>query len=124
MATKGASNRYGNTRHGKQGKITDNTGFPWAKNFNKYSLKRHVKEHMNSLGFSSEYDYVAHAVKFANYIDRKNHVSYIRPNGQTVKYSKKTGELVIVDKKGYVTTYFKPDKGYEYYLGDRRKYRK
>lgn len=121
MATKGASNHYGNSRHGKQGHITEHTGFVWAKDFNKHSLQQHIEEHMESLGLSSVTDYVAHAVKFANYVDRKNHVSYIRPNGQTVKYSKKTGELVIVDKRGYVTTYFKPVKKYAYYLNDRRK---
>lgn len=121
MATKGASNHFGNARGGRQGHITIHIGFSWAKGFNKYSLKKHIKEHMKSLGFSSYSDYVAHAVKFANLIDRKNHVSYIRSNGQTVKYSKKTGEFVIIDKRRYVTTYFKPDKGYAYYLNDRRK---
>lgn len=120
MATKGASNHYGNSRHGKQGHITANTGFAWAKDFNKHSLKHHVDEHMKSLGLSCSDDYISHAIKFANLVDRENHVSYIRPNGQTVKYSKKTGELVIVDKRGYVTTYFKPDRGYAYYLDDRR----
>jgi pyocin large subunit-like protein len=121
MATKGASNHYGNARGGRQGHITAHTGFAWAKDFNKHSLVQHVDEHMKSLGLGAVTDYVAHAVKFANFIDRDNHVSYIRPNGQTVKFSKKTGELVIVDKRGYVTTYFKPDRGYAYYLDDRRK---
>ena len=125
MATKGASNHYGNARGGRQGRITAHTGFAWAKDFNKHSLAQHVDEHMKSLGFSSTEDYVAHAVRFANFVDRKNHISYVRPNGQTVKFSKKTGELVIVDKRGYVTTYFKPysspGRAYKYFLDDRRK---
>ena len=121
MATKGASNHFGNAKHSSQGRITTHTGFAWAKNFNKHSLAQHVDEHMKSLGLTSKTDYVAHAVKFANFVDRENHVSYVRPNGQTVKFSKKTGEFVIVDKRGYVTTYFKPDRGYAYYLDDRRK---
>ena len=33
MATKGASNHYGNARHGRQGHITTHTGFAWAKGF-------------------------------------------------------------------------------------------
>lgn len=125
MATKGASNHYGNARGGRQGHITAHTGFAWAKDFNKHSLKLHIDEHMKTMGLSSTADYVAHAVKFANFVDRENHVSYVRPNGQTVKFSKKTGELVIVDKRGYVTTYFKPyssvERAYIYYLEDRRK---
>ena len=123
MATKGASNHYGNARHGRQGHITTHTGFAWAKGFNRVSLLKHVKEHMVSLGFSSANDYAAHAVAFANRVDRQNHISYVRRTGQTVKYSKKTGEFVIVDKKGYVTTYFKPAEGLIYYLKDRRKYK-
>ena len=95
MSTKGASNRFGNARHGRQGHITSHTGFAWAKGFNKVSLAKHVEEHMRSLGLTSATDYVAHAVAFANHIDRKNHVSYVRrKTGQTVKFSKKTGELV------------------------------
>lgn len=35
MATKGASNRYGNSRGSSPGRITEHTGFAWAKDFNK-----------------------------------------------------------------------------------------
>lgn len=101
--------------------ITNNIGFAWAKDFNKFTLKKHIDEHMRSLGFSSVNDYVANSIRFANTIDRKNNVLYVRPNGQTVKYNKKTCEFVIVDKRGYVTTYFKPSDGYDYYLDDWRK---
>lgn len=121
MATKGASNHFGNARHGRQGHITAHIGFAWAKDFNKNSFDRHVNEHMESLGFTSPDEYKALAITFANHIDRQNNISYIRKTGQTVKFSKKTGELVIVDKKGYITTYFKPKDGLWYYLRDRRK---
>lgn len=121
MSTKGASNHYGNAKHGKNGNLTVHTGYAWAKDFNKHSLIRHVDEHMESLGFSSMSSYVSHAIKFANHIDRIYNVSYVRRNGQTVKFSKKTGEFVVVDKRGYVTTYFKPKTGYNYFLNDRRK---
>ena len=84
MSTKGASNHFGNARHGRQGHITSHTGFAWAKNFNKYTFDLHVAEHMKSLGFSTPSEYAAHAVAFANHVDRLNHISYVRPNGQTV----------------------------------------
>ena len=50
MATKGASNRYGNARGGRQGRPTQHTGFAWAKAFNKSTLadgKRKETEHIN-----------------------------------------------------------------------------
>lgn len=124
MSTKGASNHFGNARHGRQGHITSHTGFAWAKGFNKVSLARHVEEHMKSLGLTSATDYVAHAVAFANHVDRINNTSYVRKNGQTVKYNLKTNELVIVDKRGYITTYYKPKDGKQYYYNDRRRRKK
>ena len=124
MSTKGASNHFGNARHGKPGHITAHTGFAWAKDFNKHSFDRHVDEHMKSLGFTSPADYKAHAIAFANHVDRVNNISYVRRNGQTVKYNVKTNELVIVDKRGFITTYFKPKDGRQYYYKDKRRTKK
>ena len=90
MSTKGASNRYGNAGYGKNGHKTIHTGYAWAKDFKKTTFGIHVKEHMKSLGLSSPESYKAHAVEFANRVDRDNHVSYVRKNGETVKFSKKT----------------------------------
>ena len=44
MATKGASNRYGNTKNGKQGHKTQYIGFAWAKSFEKYTEKKAAKK--------------------------------------------------------------------------------
>ena len=74
-------------------------------------------------GLSSPESYRAHAVEFANRVDRENNVSYVRKNGETVKFSKKTGEFAVITKNGIVTTYFKPDEGYAYYNKDRRNHR-
>lgn len=123
MSTKGASNRYGNAGNGRSGHATIHTGYPWAKDFDHTTLNWHAKEHMKSLGFSSKEEYQAHAVSFANRVDRVNHVSYVRPNGDTVKFSKKTGEYAVINKFGIVTTYFKPKNGIQYYNDDRRKHR-
>ena len=40
--------------------------------------------------------------------------------GSTYKYNKKTNTLAIVTKDGYVVTYFKPAKGYNYYLSEKK----
>ena len=123
MSTKGASNRYGNAGNGSRGHATKHTGFAWAKDFKSSTLKNHIDKHMKSLDFSSKEEYRAHAVYFANKIDRVNNLSYVRPRtGETVKFNTKTGEFAVITKEGYVTTYFKPDTGINYYNNDRRKH--
>lgn len=120
MGTKGASNHYGNARGGRQGHITTHTGFAWAKGFNKSTLQAHAAKHGQEYGVAG---YVAHAVAFANRVDRLNHVSYIRKDGATVKYSKTTNEFAVINKKGFVTTYYRPEKGIDAYHKDRRAHR-
>ena len=55
-------------------------------------------------------------------VDRVNHISYVRKDGTTVKYSKKTNEFVV-DKFGFIKTYYFPKKGIEEYYKDRRRHR-
>lgn len=121
MPTKSASNRYGNSRGGRNGHPTEHTNFPWARDFNEQSLQDHFERHGVQVNAPAQTSYAAKAVKFANTIDRINNVSYVRKNGQTVKYNRRTGEFAIIDKNGYVNTYFIPTSGYQYYLNDRRK---
>ena len=114
MSTKGPSNRYGNTRGGKNGHETKKTGFAWAKAFNKSSIDKHFGEHGKEMGFQSKEEYVAHAISFANTIDRINNDSVIDGKGTTYKWSKKTNELVIITKDGIVVSYYKPNKRFHY----------
>lgn len=73
MSTKGASNRYVNTKGSRwQIKKSKSIYYAWAKDFNKYGLMRHFTNHAQEFNFSSKEEYVAHAVKFANMIDRVN----------------------------------------------------
>ena len=116
MATKGASNRYGNSRGSKKGAPTQHTGFAWAKDFNKKTLDKHYSDHGKEVGAPSKESYAAKAVKFANTVDRKNCVSFVDKKGSTYKYNKVTEEFAIISKDGYVITYFKPKGGYDYYL--------
>ena len=99
---------------------SSHTGFAWAKEFNKSTVKIHVEKHGQNYGTDG---YITHAVAFANRIDRVNHVSYVRKDGTTVKYSKATNEFVIVDKNGIVNTYYLPKNGIKEYYNDRRKHK-
>lgn len=120
MSTKGASNHYGGSKNGRQGKPTQHTGFAWAKDFNSNTLSDHFNRHGDQMGCKTKESYAASAVKFANKVDRKNCVSFVDKRGSTYKYNKKTNTLVIVKKDGYVITYFKPAKGYDYYLSEKK----
>lgn len=120
MSTKGASNHYGNSINGRQGKRTQHTGFAWAKDFNSRTLADHFNRHGEQMGCKTKEAYAAHAVKFANKVDRKNCVSFVDKKGSTYKYNIQTNTLVVVSKDGYVVTYFKPAKGYSYYLSEKK----
>jgi len=117
MATKGASNRYGNSNGaGGKGIPTKHIGYQYAKDYNKNKLHNDFHKHASKFGVSTESEYAAHAVHFANAVDRKNCVSFIDQRGTTHKYNMQTNTYVSVDKKGYIVTYFKPTDGSAYYF--------
>lgn len=116
MATKGASNRYGNTKNGRRGYVTPHTGYPWAKAFNKKTLKAHFLKHGDEVGCNTKEAYAAHAVSFANTINRDRYISHVASNGTTYKFDLTTGRFAMITKHGIVITYFKPKNGYQYYL--------
>lgn len=125
MGTKGPSNHYGNSSGGRQGSASKHISYSWAKDFNKRSLSKHFDEHAKHMGIDSEQSYKQHAIKFANDVDKKNYESFVdRKTNKTYKYSVKSNEFVIVDKKGYVVTYFKPKDGHSYYLKEKIKHTK
>ena len=88
MATKGASNWYGNARGGRHGHPTQHTGFAWAKAFNRSTLDDHFQRHGEQMGCPTKESYNANAVKFANTVDRKNNVSFVARNGTTYKFTR------------------------------------
>lgn len=124
MSTKGASNRYGHTRNGRIGKASSHINYAWARDFNKRTLLDHFERHGSQLNKPTKESYVANAIKFANTIDKKDCVSFVDKNGTTYKYNTKKNILVIVNKKGYVITYFKPTEGYKYYQKNKRSRKK
>lgn len=114
MATKGASNRYGNPIGGYSNKNPRGVNYEWAKKFNNNSLKYHFEKHGKELGIDSVNSYEQHAIKFANTVDKKNFEAHVDQEGKTYKINKKTGELVIVNKNGTVITYYKVKKGFKF----------
>ncbi len=106
MPTKSASYRYGNTRGSKsKGKPTEHIKYAWAKDFNKNGLEKHFKDHGKEFGCSNINDYVAHAVSFANHIDRVKYKSVVDWRETTYKYNPKDNILVEVSKEGYIISY-------------------
>ena len=123
MGTKGPSNHYGNSSGGRQGSASKYIGYSWAKDFNKRSLDKHFSEHAKNMGLDSKESYKQHAIKFANDVDKTNYKSFVdKKTNQTYKYSVKTNEFIVVDKRGYVVTYFKPKQGQSYYLKEKIKH--
>ena len=120
MATKGASNRYGNTRGGRKGHPTCHTGFQWARGFNHSTLQDHYNRHGTQVGSPTKGSYSAHAVTFANTINRRDCVSFVDSRGSTYKYNKRTNEFAVITKAGIVVTYYKPSDGYQYYLAQKK----
>ena len=116
MASKGASNHFGNARGSNKGHATEHIGYAWAKDFNKKTLKKHFNDHGKEMGYIDINSYKAAAIHFANYIDRENCVSVVDKKGTTFKFNKVTNEFAMIDKKGCVITYYLLDGGYERFL--------
>lgn len=120
MSTKGASNRYGNNRGSKgQSMPSKHINYAWARDFNKKGLKGHFERHGSEFNFNSKEEYAAHAVSFANHVDRQNYKSVVDYHGTTYKYDQKKNVLVEVTKDGYVISFrhygknfwYEPEKG-------------
>lgn len=106
MATKGPSNRYGNSRGGVNGQPSKFINYEFAKSFMPHDLKGHSERHKDDTKAEGKDDYVNRAIKFANNVDKKNCKSVIDQNGTTYKYNTKTKELVIVNKNGIIVSYY------------------
>ena len=116
MSTKGASYRYGNTRGSKhQGLPTKRISYPRAKDFNRGGIDTHFNRHKGEFNSNSKQDYASKAIHFANDVDRQHYKSVVDYKKTTYKYDPRDGRLVIVTKDGYVTSFYKANKGFYYY---------
>ena len=115
MSTKGPSRRYGNTRGAHhRGEFSERIGYPWAKDFNKWTLADHFNKHSEEFKAVSRAELASKAVHFANEIDRIHYRSVVDKKGTTYKYDPRDGRLVIVSKEGYVITYYTVRKSFAY----------
>lgn len=108
---KGPSFQYGNTKNSP----TSHINYPYAKDFDYHNIDNHVANHATQMKAKNKDEYVSKAVTFANKVDRNNCLSFVDKKGSTYKYNIKTNELAIITSDGYVVTYFKPQKGRQYY---------
>nr|OTO69802.1 hypothetical protein A5866_002018 [Enterococcus sp. 12C11_DIV0727] len=82
-------------------------------------LKEHYKKHVEKqgeFGDISQDEYLEGArdlIKSKG--NKKVHSKVRKKNGDTLIYDETTNELVIVDKNGNIKTYFKPERGLDYY---------
>ena len=106
MATKGASNRYGNTRESSNnGQKNKNLNFAWVKGFNRGGIKQHFEKHGKEFNCKTKDEYVAKAIRFANTIDNKKCKVVVDYKGTTYKYNPSKKVLVEVTKDGYIISY-------------------
>ena len=114
MATKGFSNRYGDTRGGYGKNNPRGVNYELAKDFNHNTLNYHFEKHKNEFDSKTKESYKQKAIKFANTVDKKNCKAYVDKNGTTYKFNNKTGELAIINKKGIIITYYKVKDDFSY----------
>ena len=80
---------------------------------NKELLEEHYKKHGKEMGFETPEAYEAAASAVVN--DPRALHKLEAEDGDDVYYIEDTNEFVIVSKRGYLRTYFKPDAGKRYY---------
>ena len=76
-------------------------------------LEQHYKKHGIDMGFSSPEEYEKAAAAVPNNPNAVHKTE--KEDGDDVYYVESTNEFVIVSTDGYLRTYFKPDKGIDYY---------
>lgn len=102
------------------------TGFASQKAFRQH-WKKHVQKGNEWGTPMTESQYLARAKKFLSGPPDKHTLEYQRFNGQTVRYSTRTGEYGVVGADGTISTLFRPatskrgGDGLQYFLNDRMK---
>lgn len=92
--------------------VTDNEEKIYC--FRNEKLKReHYEKHGIEMGFSSADEYEAAACDVVNNADALH--KYEKEDGDDVYYLESTNDFVIVSTDGYIRTYFRPEKGKDYF---------
>jgi hypothetical protein len=66
---------------------------------------KHFVKHESKFFSPSEEEYIKSAMTFANTVSLF-HKMFVDRKGSTYKYDPRTGKLAIIDKRGYIISYF------------------
>jgi len=88
---------------------------------NKDTLVRHFRDHNNG-EFASKQEYLDAARNFLDKPPTSTTESFVTKDGTYFRYDTATNEFGIITKYGNISTYYKPTKGIDYWLGELKKY--
>jgi hypothetical protein len=98
---------------GEPGIQADEASAPVYRFRNNEYLMQHYEKHGKSMGFASAEEYQAAASEVVN--DERALHKLEAEDGDDVYYIEETNDFVIVSKRGYIRTYFRPSAGKRYY---------
>ena len=75
---------------------------------------QHFEKHGAEMGISNSSQYIQAAQNLMR--GGPNTQSFVRQNGDTLVYNLRTNEFGVLDRANNIRTYFKPDRGYAYWL--------
>lgn len=80
------------------------------------TLKIHFDDHVNEFKFTTEDEYLLGAKDFLEKQPTPTTQSFLTKDGTYFRYDTETNEFGIMNKFGGISTYFKPDRGIDYWL--------
>ena len=86
------------------------------------TLTDHFNWHGSDMGYSNESDYLQGARDFLDKSSTNTTLSFTTSNGTYFKYDQSTNEFGIINEYGGISTYFKPEKGFDYWIEQINKY--
>lgn len=87
-------------------------------------LKKHYSKHQSEFGGISEERYIELANELANADPSDDVEMLIRSDGSVSIYKFSTNEFLVITKEGNIRTYFKPQKGADYWREEHERNRK
>jgi pyocin large subunit-like protein len=110
-ATKGAGNYTGKPYSG-----TRNADVDFSNAKGRSTLKTHFYDHAGDFGYKTEAEYLSGTRNFLEKPPTPTTQSFITKDGTYFRYDTATNEFGIMNKYGGSSTYFKPDRGIDYWL--------
>lgn len=86
------------------------------------TLAGHLKNHGKDFGFTTETEYLQGARRFFEKPLTPTTEAFTSNQGWYFRYGKATNEFGLINNYGGISTYYKPDEGYAYWLREIEKY--